>query len=371
MDKFKSHHDSSSSSSDSESDGKPGFRKRVSTLRHRLSDKFPIHDTSEGRASMESHSTIRSDPDSPLEPRRPTQAELDKEAAEATATAAATARPVRKGMLNEVKTLDTRFNKRGERRVTESTVSFTHATVKPKAENFSEYCMVIKRRFNEEGKQMSSILEIYSPYLIKAFQDILGRNRIHYIENRIDMGDLMIIEGTPEVVYHYRKELSEYRPSNASVLEDTLSQIGLLLAYMHHSMGNELLETETFFGRGLIKYQWLWMIFRPGDLVYRPSTDELFYLCRTKYQQNGFCLVFESVVYDGKSFNRVQFSHMIHSFDTTRSILALSVIPLSFHKDSEGLRERLLLRGGWYFDLQGVKTVTHPVLYPLSSDQSW
>ena len=209
---------------------------------------------------------------------------------------------------------------------------------------------------------MSSILEIYSPYLIKAFQNILGHNRIHYIENRVDMGDLMIIEGTPEVVYHYRKELSEYRPGNANELEDTLSQIGLLLAYMQHGMGNELLETETFFGRGLIKYQWLWMIFRPGDLVYHPSTDELFYLCRTKYQQNGYCLVFESVIYDGKSFNRVQFSHMIHSFDTTRPISALSVIPLSFHKDSEGLRGRLLLRGDWYFNLQGVKTVTHPVL---------
>ncbi|CUS15008.1 unnamed protein product [Tuber aestivum] len=358
MDKFKSHHDPSSDSSDSESDGKPGFRKRVSTLRHRLSDKFPIHESSEGRASMESRTTIRSEPASPA-PNRPTHAELDTEAEKATAPAA---RPVPKGMLNEVKTLDTRFNKRGERRLTESTVSFTHAMVKPKAENFSEYCMVIKRRFNEEGKQMSSILEIYSPYLIKAFQNILGRNRIHYVENRIDMGDLMIIEGTPEMVYHYRKELSEYRPSNTDEAGDTTSQIGLLLAYMQHSMGNELLETDTFLSRGLIKYQWLWMIFRPGDLVYHPSTDELSYLCRTKYQQNGFCLVFESVVYDGKSFNRVQFSHTIHSFDTTRPISALSVIPLSLRDDSEGLREKLLLRGEWYFNLQGAKTVTHQKL---------
>ncbi|RPA89098.1 P-loop containing nucleoside triphosphate hydrolase protein [Choiromyces venosus 120613-1] len=361
MDKFKPHHDSSSSSSDSESDGKPGFRKRVSTFRHRLSDKFPMHDPSESRASIESHRTTKSDLEPVPELTRPTQAELDMEAAKAS-TAAATPRPICKGMLNEVKTLDTRFNKRGEPRVTESTVSFTHAMVKPKPENFSEYCMVIKRRFNEEGKQMSSILEIYSPYLIKAFQEILGRNRIHYIENRIDMGDLMIIEGTPEVVYHYQKELSEYRPRSANELEDTQSQVELLLAYMRHSMGNELLETETFFGRGLIKYQWLWMIFRPGDLVYHPSTDELSYLCRTKYQQNGFCLVFESVVYDGKSFNRVQFSHTIHSFDTTRPISALSAIPLSLHKDPEGLREKLQLRGAWYFNLQGVKTVTHPKL---------
>lgn len=261
-----------------------------------------------------------------------------------------------RGTRNECKAIDSRINKRGDVVLEPSSKPFAPNVDAPvQLTLFDEYCLIVTREFDISNTLLSTTLKIQSPYVVKALRDIVK----FYPDNPVDVSDVITVGDPPALIYHYRNELQAYarRPG---MDENTKLHIGYVMAYLQVQIGAVIEGLERHLAKGLMKFEWLWMIFRPGDLVYSPKNDELYYFKKAEYAEGaGYNLHCYHNNYDGTGVGRDHRTLLIPFFKEARELFELPIIPLKLFPDPEGVKRRLASRGKRFLALRGVHTQQH------------
>lgn len=201
------------------------------------------------------------------------------------------------------------------------------------------------------------ILEIQSQELIRIIREIVT----YYPDNSFRMGDTIKCEDPPRMIYYYRHELAAYKARLGN--DRAATHIGFLLNFLHSHLGHEIDNYEAFLSMGLVSFKHLWMMFKPGSLVYHRETDQLYYLEKGSYVETQcgtvFALECYYVDYSGQKVGKVKRNLTIKSFSNQREIGVIPVIPLDKHLEPDALKARLQTRAQRFLNLRGIHSLQH------------
>ncbi|KAL2066084.1 hypothetical protein VTL71DRAFT_2155 [Oculimacula yallundae] len=255
----------------------------------------------------------------------------------------------------EVKEYEERCNLKGEMIMKEVDVK---DAVDQKADA-QGYAMKSYKTYTREGTLESSRLEISSPYLVTALRAVI--KEYPGVSFR---GDTIILTGILSCVFHYRKQLEEYRQA----IEDRFAKlhVHLLLRFMEKELRSSIRGYEANVGTSIpnpgIDFADLWMVFIPGETVVT-GQDEMHQLlslvstslvktsCGTFWRITGRCFT-----HDGKRFGYTHKYISIPSYAGTKTIRSFPVVPLKYYDsetENDRLRQMHISRGRKFCALHG------------------
>jgi hypothetical protein len=145
--------------------------------------------------------------------------------------------------------------------------------------------------------------------------------------------------------------------------ESTKLHVLFCLKYMDKALSQEIstFENMTEADTPCMDYENLWMIFKPGTLVYtRKHGSEFVYkfndMCQLKDDDSRefWELECEQVQSDGTIFGLTKRIVKIPKFEGFKALTDLIIFPLEYHKDCANVRETLMSRGRKYASLLGI-----------------
>lgn len=171
------------------------------------------------------------------------------------------------------------------------------------------------------------------------------------------------------ILFLNRKQLLQHLESaseSAQVIEETR----FILGFMKNEFSRESRTIDNFESAtppNMISYQDLWLLYRPGTLVFSHVNDgyEAFIVSfveglntrlPSQVDRHGFtrCDVFcWSIDYDGEIFGRVWSIHCIAPFEGVRAIGSLALVPEKYLPNTNIVKESLISRGRHFLSLQG------------------
>lgn len=161
------------------------------------------------------------------------------------------------------------------------------------------------------------------------------------------------------MLYHYRPELQAAGEKLGNDSE-AARHLNLLIKFIDEEFGETTEESDNLREQGLMSYEHLWTIMRPGLTVYAPSFGQprAFTLQSYQYvcgQCPGLNLTLEFVDFDGDDFGTRVASRLIPAFIGAAPINHLSAYPLQWHEDAAGIRETLIARGQRFEEHAGMQ----------------
>ncbi|KAF7194480.1 ATPase family AAA domain-containing protein 3A-like [Pseudocercospora fuligena] len=220
------------------------------------------------------------------------------------------------------------------------------------------YCLVITRRYNMMGLLESTILEIQSPALCQAIRNVVT----YYPDQSFRVGATIKCDDPPKLIYYHRHELAAYK-EREDTDERTKRQLDLLLGFLHAHIGNQIEQYEAFLAAGMVKFSHLWMMFKPGTLVYEAETQQLFYLKKGEYAETPcgkvYALECEYVDYDGEKIGTATRVLKINGFGNPREVDFLPFRPLALCAASEDISKKAMARAQRFLQLRGIHNLQH------------
>jgi hypothetical protein len=169
-----------------------------------------------------------------------------------------------RGTKCELKQLDGRYDHLGNYNVTDSAVSIIGDDSE---EPHAEYALVSTRVYGPDGLYQSTQLEIKSRLIKRALRKVIK----YYPGQPVDTAEV-ILQDPPKPLWHYRKELEDYRHTKAD--EETKKHLDLLFKFVDTLLKTSSDRFKDLKKRGLINFPLIWMLFRPGDIVYTEKDGE-------------------------------------------------------------------------------------------------
>lgn len=139
--------------------------------------------------------------------------------------------------------------------------------------------------------------------------------------------------------------------------EDLLTRLKALRGIIRSQLKSAFTISKEMIANGVITIDYLWTLFRPGELVYMQDdngNDQALHVKSVQASPWNFQLACQYVDFDGIKFGYVDSSVQIPHFPGTKQITELNIYPLCHHKDVDSIKERLLLRGERFRDFTGV-----------------
>ena len=233
------------------------------------------------------------------------------------------------------------------------------AKVKKPTSILDPYCMVVTRRLNRFGELESTLLEIQSPGLVQVIRDLVA----YYSDETFRIGDTIKFEDPPKLLYYYRKELAEYK-ERPKIHERTKMHIGFALNFLYSHIGDQIKSYEEFLAAGMVKFSYLWMMFRPGELIFERESEELYFLQKGEAVETQcgpmYALTCYNIDYNGEKVGKSPRTITIPGYDNPRTISSLPVLPLDLCEDPEAIEDRLLARARRFMELRGIHNLQHP-----------
>ena len=242
--------------------------------------------------------------------------------------------------------------------VTTDTVGCKEPTADRKEEN-TNYAFIWSREYDRENKYSHTIVEIQS----ETLADLLKANLSHYLW--FPHHDKVIKFSSPfEIfVHNWTKLLDVAKPCSGDNHKQGTAKKDLQQLMKQISTSEDLVQYFQDFDPvnkpKTVTFNFLWTIFPPGCLVYSAPVmqkDQVLILqcSETEEPANSkkkFSLTCWAYDWNGETFNRVPYDFFIESFSGTKSINTLDHYPLGYHRDSKGIRTRLISRGQRYRQL--------------------
>ena len=235
-------------------------------------------------------------------------------------------------------------------------------TVKEASKNI----LTVVRVFDRGNRFWKKKLEIVSPSLIGSLTHVSN------YETDVEMvdGDLHLYEPFM-VLFHNRKQLR-------SLAEDTSDSIPakepakLILDFMQNEFADisqKLDDIESANPFGSITFPNMWMLYRPGTIVYTIENGEreAFVIDSVRgiqrrrpsfigrYSHTRLEITCWSINYDGEIYGRVWSTYCILPFHGTKDISGLDLVPEKYLPEAESVKSALLVRGKQFWSLQGQK----------------
>lgn len=218
-------------------------------------------------------------------------------------------------------------------------------------ERFQEYALILRRLRDEDGKPLATRLEIQSPIIRAAIQEVLGEYPTVNMES-----NPIIIERPYAPLYHYRKELREYAMHTDRTREEK-DHMSTLIHFMDLYLRKAEKTNEKLLPSELTSHNLLWTLYRPDDVVIarRDYFTEAYVIesCSVvEYPQDNemkmhITLVCRSWDYNGARFGPVSKTINLRGFIGNKKIYDLDVYPVQYHREPDGqdIRRKLINRG--------------------------
>lgn len=229
-----------------------------------------------------------------------------------------------------------------------------------------QHVVLVRRKhshqiYSHEPLEIDSIV-VNSPLIRVALEEIFSDCP------EIDMeAQSWTFQAPFELLFHYWDELNEFlEPENS----DTSLHVKVLYNVLLPVLEEPLSLSKTLNSHGLISFELIWTLFKPGRTIYcrRTAEDEadcLFvlessgYKEREKQTEPDYSLTGTRVDWDGKQFGRTRFSLDIGHFDGPKHITELPAYPLEDGEHKKAVESRLLERGYRFEQLAGIKYVAY------------
>ncbi|QVM10240.1 hypothetical protein D8B26_004901 [Coccidioides posadasii str. Silveira] len=268
------------------------------------------------------------------------------------------------GLICELKTYEARYVASGQRRLLQVNKQKRGLDTN-ELERDHDSALILTRYYTFDKELDVTELEIRSPHMKAALQKVLiDYPGINPHANKLVIRDL------PKCIFHYRKELQEYGKS----LEDANARehISFLLQYMISTLGKEIRSYADFRaappGSHSLEFCNLWMVFRPGDILYRQCFDspiQCFMLKSMDKKRSTTCpnvncthtewsISASFIDRDGQNLGYCMIQTTIKPYNGYKRLEDLEIFPLEYHRDCEAIRESQVARGKKFVGLQGV-----------------
>ncbi len=160
------------------------------------------------------------------------------------------------------------------------------------------------------------------------------------------------------VLFHYRQELED-AGKELEEESEAAEHLDLLMQFIHEEFKETISETENLLDQGMINYQHLWTIFRPGTtMVYAPVFGQPRAFNLTNYSFScdppGLILHTEYVDFDGDDMGTRSTNRMVAAFSGAEKISDLSAFPMKWHPAKLEVEQQLLARGRRWEKLAGM-----------------
>jgi hypothetical protein len=228
-----------------------------------------------------------------------------------------------------------------------------HATMKSLAEH-GDYALLVRRTAHGQDRAWNiQSMMIYSPYIMEmlrtALKDYPG----------IAMAlDQLAIDAPFEPFLH-----------RWNVIDEALKEEDDLKARNHYNLFRQVIEPELkshLKARGeceehaVIPFASIWTIFKPSELVWWEADGQgvIARMVEANYSKTAlgselYHLTCEQVDWNGDSFGIQKTYKKIDSFEGTRPVIGLSVMPLRFKPKAGEIRNQYLNRGRKFEALHG------------------
>ncbi|KAE9407473.1 P-loop containing nucleoside triphosphate hydrolase protein [Gymnopus androsaceus JB14] len=137
--------------------------------------------------------------------------------------------------------------------------------------------------------------------------------------------------------------------------EEGRTHLKFLLEWYEEQESSLIKQYENLTAQGLITYELLWTIMKPGCTIYAPLDDNprAFTLTSSTKWKDYHELYITYTDYDGRKFGTVEDNFKIRPFVGSVPITSLVAYPLSWHSRESAIREALIKRGRLFEIYQG------------------
>ena len=233
-----------------------------------------------------------------------------------------------------------RTNKFGIVNSTSRTAARLQAQLKTKRDKFQGYALLHRRRVDHEGFQMSAQLEVNSPFMQTALQEICGDT---YYD--MDTKSTPIVIRQPyKPLFHYRKQIREYASSKDRD-EREKNHMQLLIDFMDRNFADMEEEYDGLLKAKCISGDLIWTLFRPREVVI--AQRDHYIECFVVVSAPEYVIELRRWDYNGSRFGPSKHYREVSHFTGIRKISALEVYPIEFYDDFDGasIRDKLIARG--------------------------
>ncbi|KAM0186097.1 hypothetical protein ACHAPI_011875 [Fusarium lateritium] len=255
------------------------------------------------------------------------------------------------GAVCETKRFDSFYNTSGDRVVLPAGQKYTSKTKRA-----NESALTVTNYWDKGQDLEKTVLEIQSSFMKEALKAVIPE----YANFNIGVKNIAIT-GEPHCLFHYREELMSYgRGMWERQNEEAAKHIEHLVTYMWEVFAMEIisfsaLEWLEYFEPGL-EHKNLWMIFRPGDLVYVRDDDPwAFRFELMKKYGEDWQLEGAEIVYDGIHYGFLRTSVRVGHYEGLKSLKGLGAITFDRLPEEEkrSKREMLIARGRKFVGIHG------------------
>ncbi|KAK0716196.1 AAA family ATPase [Lasiosphaeris hirsuta] len=254
-------------------------------------------------------------------------------------------------MQAELKHLEKRWTKKGRGYITEP--KDDDELPEDKFNWYDKFALCVTRQYDMQNKYVQrTSLQINS----QALKDILSEIIAAYPGQSFATADVAI-DFPAHCLYHYQPEL-DAAVAKQEPGSDGAAHLPILLDFIDEHFADEIKQGDNLRDKGLVSYEHLWTLFRPGSLVFgsKKGQARVFKLDNYHYaggQCAGLQLQVQFTDYDGDDFGTRFDGLFIPQFAGAVPIASLPALPLQFHPDPEGVRRALTARGRRWEALAG------------------
>ena len=105
-----------------------------------------------------------------------------------------------------------------------------------------------------------------------------------------------------------------------------------------------------------IEYDYLWMVFKPGVLIYNNENDmeRVYKLIQMSWEWGSYCMRLQHIACNGKTFLLTASSVLVQRYDGCIPLTDLSHFPLACHPERARIKRKSIARGRKYVSLAGI-----------------
>lgn len=257
------------------------------------------------------------------------------------------------GLVCETRRLDSFYDSSGNCIVLPAGQKYTG----DKANQGNECALTVTTQWNQQKKIKGTVLVIRSPHMKAAIKAVVPE----YSSFDIDIRHITIHD-EPRFLFHYRQELLDYGAvlvqQNANT--DAVRHIQHLISYMWDVFFVEISAFTLYDfvedGEPGLEHSYLWMEFRPGDIVYiqRPH-ENVFRFQNMRLRRSRWELSGQRITYDGETFGFSSYTTEIEQYEGVkrlRDLKAVNLNRLSIDKQ-QSVKKRLVARGRKFIRYHG------------------
>nr|POE94388.1 hypothetical protein CFP56_16628 [Quercus suber] len=240
--------------------------------------------------------------------------------------------------------------------------------------DYDDYAWLVRRCFNWENKPSGTVVDIKSQQLRAVLLAVMKDCKSVALEAKEPVID-------PNILFLYLEDLRAYAKTlrkqiraerKRKVVKKLTQQRRLckaMVAYIDEDYADTKKTLYPLLKAGNITFDLLWALFKPNEIAVtstygmweEPRCFKVDYANKSCSLTRGewYCVEGRYLEYDGKSYGFGDFEADVDAFKGPRKIASLAVYPLRYHKDPEGLRQRLVKRGEMFVRMEGMQYKFH------------